>query len=217
MPQQLENKEIILNVRKPIGWTSNDVIRYIKHRFAAKVGHAGTLDPFADGVLVVCLGKATKRVAELMDLEKEYRATIEFGIETDTLDMSGKIVKRDVNLSLSDKQVREVFPLFVGDIQQKPPAFSAVRIDGQRAYQLARAQKDLILEKRHVTIYAINMLHYQHSRATLDVRCGKGTYIRSLARDMARALGTVGYVRTLTRTRIGDYHLNQAISIENIL
>lgn len=216
MLRQNAKKELVLNVRKPIGWTSNDVVRFVKHRFDGKVGHAGTLDPFADGVLLVCLGNATKGVTELMKLEKEYRATIEFGIATDTLDVSGFIQQRDENCALSQAQVEHVLLQFIGTIEQEPPAFSALRVDGKRAYQLAREQQILLLAKRPVVVHGLTLLSFADRRLTLDVRCGKGTYIRSLARDIAGALGTVGYLRALTRTRIGHYRLEDAVSLEQL-
>ncbi len=208
-PDDIESGAI-LNIDKPIGWSSNDVIRFVKNRVVGKVGHAGTLDPFATGVLLVCVGKATKQVPMLMPLEKEYRAVLQLGVETDTLDISGSTMnKADVPL-LTEERVSAIIPQFLGDIEQAPPVFSALRVNGKRAYQLAREGKDVSLERRRVIIHALNILNIGASHLEFIVRCSKGTYIRSLARDMALALGTVGYLRTLCRTRIGDYTINEA-------
>lgn len=217
VPDLLGEHGFVFNVRKPIGWTSNDVIRFVKHRVDAKVGHAGTLDPFADGVLLICVGKATKKVPELMALEKEYLTTIQLGLETDTLDLSGSIIKKNEKLSRPTVQrVKDVLPQFIGDIQQAPPTFSAIRVRGKRAYQLAREGKKVELEKRRVRIHSIDVLGVQGTRLTLEIRCSKGTYIRSLARDLGRALDMAAFVRKLTRTRIGDYGLENAESLDQL-
>jgi len=217
MPAQFAEQGLVLNIRKPIGWTSNDVIRFVKHRVRDKVGHAGTLDPFADGVLLICVGKATKKVAELMALEKEYVTTIQFGMETDTLDISGVVThKANGRDKLTIRQVKQVMPQFIGDILQAPPTFSAIRVDGKRAYQLAREGRDVNLEKRRVKIHSIDALDMQGTRLTLKVRCSKGTYIRSLARDLAFALETAAFVRKLTRTRIGEYQLENADALDQL-
>jgi tRNA pseudouridine55 synthase len=214
-PQE-QNSGTILNIHKPIGWSSNDVIRFIKNRVGGKVGHAGTLDPFADGVLLVAVGKATKQIPTLMPLEKEYVATLQFGIETDTLDISGTIIKQaDVPSELNEK-VDNVLPRFRGEIEQMPPAFSALHVKGKRAYELAREGKEVKLESRIVTIHSLDVIDIKESQMTISVCCSKGTYIRSLARDMAEAIGSVGFLRTLTRTRIGDYSIKDAESLTQL-
>ncbi len=202
----------ILNIRKPIGWTSNDVVRWVKIRAEGKVGHAGTLDPFADGVLLLCIGKATKQVPELMALEKEYRAVIEFGLKTDTLDISGKIVDRRA-VNLKEELVRDVLPEFTGVIEQTPPAFSALRVEGRRAYDLARSGKEVDLEKRRVSIHRIELIRFQGRQVEIKVVCSKGVYIRSLARDIAEKCGEIGFLRKLTRTRIGRYCIEDSLSL----
>ena len=206
----------ILNVFKPLGWSSNDVIRFLKHRFPGKVGHAGTLDPFADGVLLVCLGKATKQVSQLMDLEKQYVATIEFGVETDTLDVSGNILKSDPRFTLKSDRLHDVVRSLIGEIEQTPPDYSAVHVNGQRAYQLAREGKSVTLQSRTVTISDMSVKHSSGNRAVLSITCSKGTYIRSLARDIARQLGTVGYLKKLSRIRIGDYVIENSVALTNL-
>ena len=209
----IENRGQILNLYKPIGWTSNDVVRWVKNRTGQKVGHAGTLDPFADGVLLVCIGAATKKVSQLMALEKEYRALVEFGIETDTLDIAGTITHLG-RVCVKPALVEQSLPSFIGDIDQAPPMYSALRIDGRRAYDLARSGKQVELVKRRVHIYDINVVRFDERRLEIDVTCSKGVYIRSLARDIAKSCGTIGFLRKLTRTRVGRYKTQDSMRIE---
>jgi len=217
MDKNNERPDLILNVRKPVGWTSFDVIRFIKYRFKGlKVGHAGTLDPFAEGVLLICIGKATKKVAELMNAEKEYAATIHLGVETDSLDLPGQIIKTfDVPL-ITENEITIIKEKFTGVIEQKPPAFSALKYNGKRAYHIARKGGEVNLKKRKVHIYKLDLTVKRENRITLNVICSKGTYIRALARDIASNLGTVGYVQTLIRKRIGSYLLNSSVEINEI-
>lgn len=204
--------EQILNIRKPIGWTSNDVVRLVKRRSDGKVGHAGTLDPFADGVLLVCLGPATKKASELMLLDKQYRAVVEFSAETDTLDIAGNIINQS-SIKVDIKAIQKVLPEFIGQISQTPPIYSALKVNGQRAYNLARAGKDVKMEKRKVMIYSIDIINFNQQKLEIDITCAKGVYIRSLARDIAHQCGSVGFLRKLTRTRIGHYSIEDALSV----
>ncbi len=204
----------ILNIYKPIGWTSNDVIRRLKPpRKAFKVGHAGTLDPFAKGVLLVCLGRATKKVPELMELEKEYIADIQLGQQTDTLDISGVIDKTAALPTLSSERFESTLKTFSGEILQTPPIFSALKVNGRRMHERARLGETVTPEPRRVTIYSLELLDFTESRLRLRIVCSKGTYVRALARDIASELNTVGYLRKLTRTRIGPYRIKDARDI----
>jgi len=208
---------LVLNVRKPIGWTSFDVVRLIKQQLPKrKIGHAGTLDPFAEGVLLVCLGKATKKVPELMTLEKEYKARISFGLATDTLDVTGRIIDKRQVSSLTREPLQQVCLQFFGDIEQVPPAFSAVKMQGQRLYTLARQGHAVEAKVRRVRVHAIEVLTINHEDVEFRVTCSKGTYIRSLARDIGSALGTCAFVRSLERTRVGPYEAKAAIEINEI-
>ncbi len=202
----------ILNIRKPIGWSSNDVVRWVKRRTGGKVGHAGTLDPFADGVLLLCVGAATKRTPELMAMEKEYRAVIEFGLETDTLDVTGKVMQR-CHVKPKEDVVRRALPEFIGAIEQAPPAFSALKVAGKRAYALARSGKKVELETRRVRIHRIEIIRLDERCLEIDVLCSKGVYIRSLARDIAHKCDCVGYLKKLTRTRIGQYRIQDSLAL----
>ena len=206
---------------KPLGLGSTQAVAAVKRvcREAGlgkvKVGHGGTLDPLATGVLPIALGEATKLAGRMLDASKEYAFTIQFGVETDTLDLEGKVVATsDHRPNRADLET--VLPRFTGPIAQVPPAFSALMIDGQRAYDLARAGQEVELKERHVTVFRLTIEHVAAQSATLVAHVSKGTYIRSLARDIARALGTFGHVTMLHRSRAGPFGLEQAISLDKL-
>ncbi len=212
---------IILN--KPRGLGSTQAVGAVKRNLReggyakTKVGHGGTLDPLAEGVLPIALGEATKLAGRMLDASKIYDFTIRFGEETDTLDTEGEVVERsDVRPSLA--QIEAVLPQFTGPIEQVPPAYSALKVDGKRAYDRARAGEDVELQTRSVTIHSLTMAEGPHARdeITLTAHVSKGTYIRSLARDIARALGTCGQVTYLRRTKAGPFLQEQAISLDNL-
>ncbi len=212
-----ERPDLVINIRKPIGWTSFDVVRFIKHRYyGLKIGHAGTLDPFADGVLLVCIGKATKRVADLMNEEKEYKATIRLGVETDSLDLPGQIINTSDVPIITDNDIKKIKEKFTGVIEQIPPAFSALKHNGIRAYHKARKGGEVNLKTRKINLYKLDLKVLRENFLSLNVICSKGTYIRALARDIALNLGTVGYVQTLTRLRIGSYNIQSSVEINEI-
>ncbi len=204
---------------KPVEWTSFDVVRKVRSvAKVRKVGHAGTLDPFAEGVLVLCLGKATKRVSQLMDLDKEYLARAKLGVTTDTLDPSGVVTDTAPVPVLTHSDIVEILDRFVGTIEQVPPMFSALKVNGIRLYQLARAGKTVPRDSREVRIYGIELVAwYPPDELELKVTCGKGTYIRTLAADLAQALDTVGYLTALTRTRVGPYGRADTIKMEQLI
>jgi tRNA pseudouridine55 synthase len=197
---------IIINIDKPKGWTSFDVVRKVRSLVKVKkVGHSGTLDPMAVGVLLVCTGKATKRVAELQELPKEYVADVNLGLETDTLDVTGTVKGTAAIPDDWQRGLIDVLPEFVGDIQQVPPMVSALKRNGIPLYKLARQGLQVSLEARTVTIYGIELLDVSNDGFRIRVRCGGGTYIRSLARDIGYRLGTLGTLSGLVRTSIGPY------------
>jgi tRNA pseudouridine55 synthase len=207
--------DIVLNVCKPIGWTSFDVVRWFKRKYPnQKIGHAGTLDPFADGVLLVCVGKATKRIQELVVEKKEYITTIEFGVETDTLDISGNILRKKNTVDLSTEMVKSQLDFFIGEIQQVPPIFSAVKINGRRAYEVARKGATPDMKPRTVKIDKFELKQLKSNTAVFRIVCSKGTYIRSLAKDFSEKLGTVGFLRKLTRTRIGPFDIKDSLKLK---
>ncbi|MBN1541218.1 tRNA pseudouridine(55) synthase TruB [candidate division KSB1 bacterium] len=207
----------IINLRKPVGWTSFDVVRYVKRIYPRiRVGHAGTLDPFAEGVLLVCVGKATKQVGVLMQGVKSYRAQVRLGLETDTLDVSGQITASQKVPRLTRSSIEETLTGFVGEIRQIPPVFSALRVGGKRAYHAARKGKPIEMRERTVRIDSIELIESATDRLWLEIVCSKGTYIRALSRDIASALGTVGFVQTLLRTRVGDYELRDSLQVADL-
>jgi tRNA pseudouridine55 synthase len=211
------NGWIILD--KPVGLGSTQAVSAVKRALReagepkTKVGHGGTLDPLASGVLPIALGEATKLAGRMLDATKTYDFAIRFGKETDTLDLEGKAVATsDVRPATAD--LVAVLPRFIGPIHQVPPAFSALKVEGKRAYELARAGEEVELAGRDVTIQSLTLVSADADQATLSTTVSKGTYIRSLARDIAHALGTVGHVTMLRRTRAGPFALNQAISLD---
>ena len=205
----------ILLIDKHEGETSYDVVKRVKHAFnarkALKVGHAGTLDPFATGLLIILLGQGTKLSNFLMAGEKKYLATMRLGVETDTLDPTGREVRTSVVPQLTPGEIRGKAKAFVGNIEQTPPRFSAVKYKGTRAYKLARKGVDVDLKKRIVTIYSLQILSVQLPDVTMKVTCSKGTYIRSLAADMARDLGPGGHLISLRRVAIGAFEVSNAL------
>lgn len=207
----------LLVVNKPEGITSYDVVRQIKKILGkVKIGHSGTLDPFASGVLLILLGKATKINRFLEPFEKEYEFEMELGIETDTLDMTGKPVKRIPVPELTQGQIETVLERFRSRISQVPPRFSAVNINGKRAYKLAAQGVEFEPKPRMVDIHALTLLGFEPPVLFLRAVVSKGTYIRALARDVGAALGSVATVRALRRTRIGHVSLNDAIELAGL-
>ena len=200
----------ILLLHKPEGVTSFEVLHSVKVRFQTqKVGHAGTLDRFAKGLLVVVLGSYTRLVDLLQNFEKEYLGTIEFGKETDTLDPEGRVVAEGPIPTL--EEINAQIPSFLGTISQRPPVYSAVHVDGERAYRMARRGVAVEPPLRLVEIRSIRIENYRPPHLALRIVCSKGTYIRSLARDLGRKCGSVAYLTELTRLRIGTFQLNDAV------
>ena len=210
----------ILLVDKPVGWTSFDVVAkirgQIKHSYLArgekptkrqlKVGHVGTLDPFATGLLVILLGDATKKAGEFLKLDKEYEATIRLGASSTTGDPEGDITEVS-GIVPSRKDVEAAIAKFRGVISQRPPIFSAIKIDGKRAYKLARDGKDVEIPERTVTIHSLEIIDYTYPDLRIRTQVSSGTYIRSLAVDIGNALGTGAYCSALRRTRIADWKI----------
>lgn len=220
----MPNGWIILD--KPLGLGSTAGVSAVKRALRdggypkLKVGHGGTLDPLATGVLPIAMGEATKLAGRMLDSDKCYDFTIAFGAETDSLDLEGTVIATsDVRPTM--EEITDVLPTFTGAIAQIPPAFSALKVDGKRAYDLARAGEGVILESRQVTIRDLSIRRPCEGatvgEVTLTAQVSKGTYIRSLARDIAHALGTVGHVSMLRRTKAGPFRLDQAISLDILM
>jgi tRNA pseudouridine55 synthase len=211
------NGWIILD--KPVGLGSTQAVSAVKRALReagepkTKVGHGGTLDPLASGVLPIAIGEATKLAGRMLDATKAYDFTIRFGEETDSLDLEGTVITTS-DARPTKAEIEAVLPRFTGPIEQVPPAFSALKVDGERAYNLARAGKEVELEARRVTILALSVVSAGPDEITLSASVSKGTYIRSLARDIAHALGTVGHVTMLRRTKAGPFTLEKAISLD---
>jgi tRNA pseudouridine55 synthase len=204
---------------KPLGLGSTQAVAAAKRALReagepkTKVGHGGTLDPLASGVLPIALGEATKLAGRMLDATKAYEFTIRFGEETDTLDLEGKVIATS-DVRPGAAEVEAELARFTGPITQVPPAFSALKVGGERAYDLARAGHEVELKERQVEIHTLSLLDSTECEATFSATVSKGTYIRSLARDIAHALGTVGHVTMLRRTKAGPFTLEQAISLD---
>lgn len=207
----------LLVVDKPVGVTSMDVVRRVRAAAqGCRTGHAGTLDPLASGVVVCCLGRATRAVEHLMGLAKVYRGEIDLGAFTDTDDAEGEPRPVAVAEPPGEEAVRAALAGFVGEIDQVPPAYSALKVAGRPAYALARRGETVELAARRVRIDEIRCERYAWPIVELAVRCGRGTYIRSLARDLGRALGTGGHLRSLRRTAVGPYTVEEAVALDAV-
>lgn len=210
----------ILLIDKPSGWTSFDVVNKIRHMLRhhlkirkIKVGHAGTLDPLATGLLLVCVGKATKQISTFTGLDKEYTGTMFIGSSTPSYDLETEVDHNYTTDHIKERDILDASRQFVGTIMQKPPAFSAIKIDGTRAYRLAREKEKVDIPSREVQIYEFEISKAGVPETEFRVSCSKGTYIRSLAHDFGKALNSGAYLKFLRRTRIGPYHIDDAITI----
>jgi tRNA pseudouridine55 synthase len=202
----------LLVVNKPYGWTSMNVIRTVRRLSGEqKVGHAGTLDPLATGVLLVCLGSATKQIEQLMATEKRYRTTFDLSAFSTTDDLEGIIEPLSEIQPPSLATIEEALATFVGTIMQTPPRYSAIKMNGVPAYKRAVAGKEFTLNPRPITIHSITLISYTWPNLTIEVHCGKGTYIRSLARELGQSLNTGGYATAIERTAVGPYLIANAI------
>ena len=214
----------VLLIDKPVDWTSFDVvnkIRYLIKRHLGikkiKVGHAGTLDPLATGLVIVCTGKFTKKIDEYQGMTKEYIANVRFGATTPTYDMESEPDATFPYDHITEEALKKVLQdSFTGEIEQIPPVYSAIKIKGQKAYELARRGEKVTMKPRQVTIHKIDIARFDLPDVTLDVTCSKGTYIRSLAHDIGKALGSGAHLSGLRRTRIGDFSVDDAISMQDI-
>lgn len=213
------NGGVILNIDKPYGWTSTDVVRKIKGMLKGagfgkiKIGHAGTLDPLATGVLLVCIGKATKQVDELQSQPKEYVFTVELGATTPCFDLEHPIDQRFPYEHITNEQITEFVNGLVGTFEQVPPLYSAKKINGKRAYNYVRDGVEVELRKAEVTVYEAEILRIELPHVELRVKCSKGTYVRSIARDMGVELGSGGHLTALRRTKNGGYNVEDAIDL----
>jgi tRNA pseudouridine55 synthase len=211
-----------LNINKPLGITSHDVVAQIRRGLKqrglgkVKVGHAGTLDPLATGVLIICIGAATRLSDDVMHGEKQYRATLKFGETTDTYDAEGQITQTRDASALTREQIEAVLPTFTGDILQVPPMYSAIKKDGQKLYDLARQGQTIEREPRAVTIRALEIVTWDNPLLVINVICSAGTYIRSLAYDLGETLNVGAHLTGLVRTASGAFSLGDAITLDTL-
>lgn len=196
-------------------------VRYVLSRtlgYKVKIGHAGTLDPLATGVLILCTGKATKRIEEFQGQTKEYTATLQLGATTASYDMEHEVNASFPTEHITRELINDTLPQFIGDIEQIPPTYSAVKVNGDRAYELRRAGEEVKLKPKHIHIDEIEVVDFDVEKMQLSLRvvCGKGTYIRALARDLGRALNSGAYLTALRRTRVGDFTIDRCLDYEQI-
>ena len=214
----------VLFIDKPLTWTSFDVVNKIRKSLRhylgiqkIKVGHAGTLDPLATGLVIICTGKATKQIMQYQDLDKAYDAQVRLGSTTPSFDLETEVDETFPWEHITQEMVSMSLKQFTGKLQQLPPLYSAKRVDGKRAYEMARKGKTVELKPQQITINHLELLSFNPPDLTIQVECSKGTYIRSLARDIGISLKSGGHLTGLRRTRIGPHRVDQAISIENFI
>jgi tRNA pseudouridine55 synthase len=209
----METLSGILNVNKPAGLTSRDVVNRVERMLGrAKCGHAGTLDPLATGVLVVCVGQATRLIQYVQQMPKHYRAVFLLGRRSATDDVEGEVEVIEGSAAPTRAEIEAALPKFLGDIQQRPPAHSAIMVGGKRAYHLARRGEEFELAARPVSIYRLEVLRYEYPQLEMAIECGSGTYVRSLGRDLAEAVGTAGVMAALERTAIGPFRVEDGVN-----
>jgi tRNA pseudouridine55 synthase len=206
-----------LNVDKPAGWTSFRVVALVRRRSGVRrVGHTGTLDPTATGVLVVCLGAATRLSEYVMELSKTYRADVRLGVATDTFDAAGVPVSESDPSRVSREQVEETLVAFLGEIEQVPPLFSAIKHAGEPLYRYARSRREVEPRPRRVVVHHLELLDFRPPLLTIELECGKGTYVRSLAHDLGQRLGCGAHLATLVRLRVGPFTLEDACTLPRL-
>ena len=212
----------ILLVDKPSGWTSHDVVAKVRSILKAetgqkvKIGHTGTLDPMATGLLLLVIGSYTKRASEFSKLDKTYEAEVTIGAVSSTGDREGEITKKSTRQP-SEKEIKQALSTFLGEIEQVPPAFSAIKIGGKKSYEMARKGQEVKLEPRQVTIYEITDVKYDYPLLKFTAKVSSGTYIRSLAEDIGSTLETGAYLSQLRRTEVGKYTVSKVLSIDNFI
>ncbi|HMU47060.1 MAG TPA: tRNA pseudouridine(55) synthase TruB [Chitinophagaceae bacterium] len=208
----------VLLIDKPLRWTSFDVVRKIRNTIRIKkVGHAGTLDPLATGLLIICTGKFTKKINEYMAREKEYTGTFTLGATTPTYDLESEPENFSPTDMLTDEKIKSVTAKFIGEIDQVPPAHSAIKVEGKRVYELARQGKEVKLEPRKIIIKEFEIVKIELPDVYFRVVCSTGTYIRSLANDFGKELGCGAYLSSLRRTRIGEFNVTDADTVDSFI
>lgn len=218
MEEKTQDDGRVLLINKPIQWTSFDVVNKLRYKLKIKkIGHAGTLDPLATGLLIICVGKMTKQIESFMGLEKEYTGTFVLGQTTPSYDLETPVSEQKDISGITPEAIATAIKSLTGKISQLPPAHSAIKIGGKRAYKFARKGKEVELQPREVEVKEFEITAMQLPEIQFRVVCSKGTYIRSLARDLGEKLGVGAYLSQLCRTRIGTYKLEKALSIEDVM
>ncbi|MBS1682888.1 MAG: tRNA pseudouridine(55) synthase TruB [Bacteroidetes bacterium] len=213
---ELEGRVLLID--KPLGWTSFQVVNKLRYKLKTKkIGHAGTLDPLATGLLIICTGKMTKRIEQYQAQEKEYIGKFVLGQSTPSHDLETQVSEPEDISFVTQEAIESTAKIFIGTIQQIPPMHSAIWVNGKRAYELARKGKEADLKPREITIREFEITSIQLPHVSFRVVCSKGTYIRSLARDFGKALNTVAYLSELCRTRIGEHKLSDALTIDQVV
>lgn len=219
---EFEDGEVLL-LQKPLYWTSFDLVKKVKYAIRhhcglkkLKVGHAGTLDPLATGLMIVCTGKATKRIEEFRDLDKEYTALIRFGQTTPSFDLESEVDREYPADHITAGMIEERLKDFIGEQDQEPPLFSAKFVDGQRAYELARKKSEKRLEKVKVRFHELGLVDFSEREARIRIVCSKGTYVRAFARDLGAALGSGAHLSGLVREAIGEFRNEKALTVEEL-
>jgi len=206
---------MIYNIYKPKDYSSFSIVKKIKYITKEKVGHSGTLDPFADGVLILGVGKSTKKLSDIIQYDKTYEGVVKLGIQTDSMDLTGKVVAEKSIPDISSKMLNKCAQSFIGELLQRTPMFSARKIDGVRLYKLARKNISIKTNPKLVTVKNLKIELINQSNLRIVVECSSGTYIRVLAEDIAQYLGTVGHLTSLTRLSVGEYSLSESLTVEN--
>jgi len=207
----------VIIIDKPKGYTSHDIVNILrKELHTKKVGHTGTLDPNATGVLPILIGEATKISKYLIEHDKEYVATICLGAKTNTGDSEGEILEKKPITEIEEEKIKEALNNFLGHQMQTPPIYSAIKVNGKKAYEYARKGQDIKLEPREIFINSIELINYKENEITFKVECSKGTYIRVLCEELAEKLGTVGYMKELRRTKVDKFKIEQGVTLEEI-
>jgi tRNA pseudouridine55 synthase len=213
------DKNLVINLNKPEGITSQQAVTKVKHIFSAKkAGHAGTLDPIATGVLLVCINEATKITRFLSDTDKEYVAVMKLGERTDTLDSEGKIIKKFQisNFKFQIEEIKKIIQQFIGEIEQIPPMYSAVKVSGRPLYKLARRGIEVERPHKKIKIYKLDLIHFNPPFLEIKVLCSKGTYIRTLCDDIGSAIGVGAHMVALKRTRVGDFGIEDSAGLAEL-
>jgi tRNA pseudouridine55 synthase len=212
-----EEGEVLL-IDKPLDWSSFDIVKKIKYTTkCTKIGHAGTLDPLASGLLILCTGKMTKKITEFQDMDKEYEGTLILGKSTPSCDRETEVISEKDISSLNENLIKEAALKFIGKTLQVPPVFSAVKVGGERLYKKARRGEEVKIEAKEISIADFEITQINLPEVHFRVVCSKGTYIRSLVRDLGETLNVGAYMSALRRTRIGTFHLNKAFQIEDFV